>query len=171
MQKKAKLFTGTIENTETGEKIIDKLFVFPRKEKMPNGWISIFQSMTEILAKDKKITGEAHRVLWYLIGKANWGNEIPITQADVAKGLEMNHSNVRRTFKLLVERGILEERGRFGNSKLYALSMDFFWKGDGKAYKKAREGELNVRIDKSPTYGGKAPSSPKSEGKNQTEVA
>lgn len=141
---------------ESGEEINNIALIIPRKLKVKD-WLMMFHRGTELLAKDKEIGLEAHRVFWYVISHLDYENKLLIAQSDVVRELEMKQPAVSRAFKLLVNKGILVEDGKYGTSKIYKLSTDYGWKGSVPKLKKRAKDELEQQKDENPSQGDRPP--------------
>ena len=125
-------------DSETGE-IKDGLAVyFPRKIRA-EGFFMAWQEGFERLATDKEITLEALRVINYMFARLDYENYIRVTQADIARALDMKPSNVSRAVKLLIDKDILVLGLKVGRSYTYRLNADFGWKGKIKNMKKYQD--------------------------------
>lgn len=138
---------GSLLDKETGE-ILDQsrgTFVFvPSRIKLKEGWFMAFQDAFESLAKDRELWGQPTAVLHYLMSKLSFDNYVALEQKEVSVGLEMDKSDVSRSFKTLVEKGIIEKGPRIGKSWSYKLNPFYGWKGKVKNLKEERRKRLSV---------------------------
>lgn len=146
-------------NPETGNEINNIALVIPRRPKVKD-WLMMFHKGTELLAKDKEIGLEAHRVFWYVVSHLDYENKLLLSQSDIVRELEMKQPAVSRAFKLLVKKGILIEDGKYGNSKIYKLSTDFGWKGSVRRLKERAKNELEQQKDENPSQTDRAAHKP-----------
>ncbi len=120
---------------KTGEIMNGHLVYFPLKVRA-EGWLMAWQEGFERLAQDKEITLEAMRVLNYVFARLDFENHLRMSQADIARALEMKPSNVSRAIKLLIDKDILMLGEKIGRSYTYRLNPDFGWKGKVKNLRK-----------------------------------
>jgi hypothetical protein len=131
---KSKDLGAIFYDKENNDVIENIAVVVPRRDKVKD-WLMIFERGSNILARDKEITGEAFRIFHLLIANMDYENRILLTQADVAKELGIKHQNIGRSFRLLVHKGIIVEDRVYGRTKTYKLSTDFGWKGSVRTLK------------------------------------
>ena len=126
------------KDTYTGEE-----YGFPviigRKRSPYQGWVMNNQEAMRILAKDKDIKGETHRVLWYIGGILDFENWVHISITEIAKELEMSQPNVSRAIKLLEKKEVILRGPKVGRSHTFMLNPYFGWKGKVKNLEKYRE--------------------------------
>ena len=86
----------------TGE-ILDGLIVYcgVKRNAYAKGWVMNSQESLEIIAKDRDLTGEAHRVLWYLLSRLDFENWIQVTQREIAEELGLKKQNASRSIAVL----------------------------------------------------------------------
>ena len=105
-------------DSETGE-IIDGFvaYVVPkRKNGFGQGWLAMAQNGAEILAQSN-LSGNDFKVLMKLLSVLDYENLIQVSQADVARELNMHRQHVQRsTIKRLIDLGIVLEGVRIGIS-------------------------------------------------------
>ena len=121
-------------DSETGE-IIDGFvaYVVPkRKNGFGQGWLAMAQNGAEILAQSN-LSGNDFKVLMKLLSVLDYENLIQVSQADIARELDMHRQHVQRSIKRLLELGIVLEGVRIGISRSYRLNPNFGWKGSAKA--------------------------------------
>ena len=132
-------------DSETGE-IIDGFvaYVVPkRKNGFGQGWLAIAQNGAEILAQSN-LSGNDFKVLMKLLSVLDYENLIQVSQADVARELNMHRQHVQRSIKLLIDFGIVLEGVRIGISRSYRLNPNFGWKGSAKGHREALHEHLKV---------------------------
>lgn len=122
-------------DNQTGEVLNGHLVFFPTKIRA-DGWLMAWQEGFERLAQDKEITLEARRVLDYVFARLDFENHLRMSQADIARALDMKASNVSRAMKLLMNKDILVIGDKVGRSYTYRLNTSFGWKGKVKNLKK-----------------------------------
>ena len=120
----------TSVDQDTGE-VLDGLIVYCGVKRNPyaKGWVMNSQESLEIIAKDKDLTGEAHRVLWYLLSRLDFENWIQVTQREIADELGLKKQNASRSILLLESKRIILRGPKIGRSYAFRLNPYFGWKG------------------------------------------
>ena len=111
-----------------------------------NGWVMNSQDAAILLAKDKDIKGETHRVLWFIIGILDFQNWVQLSVTEIAKELQMQRSHISRAMKVLEEKEVIIRGPKVGRSYAFMLNPDFGWKGKVKNledYRKQKEDKEN----------------------------
>ena len=111
-----------------------------------NGWVMNSQDAAILLAKDKDIKGETHRVLWFIIGILDFQNWVQLSVTEIAKELQMQRSHISRAMKVLEEKEVILRGPKVGRSYAFMLNPDYGWKGKVKNlddYRKQKEDEEN----------------------------
>ena len=132
-------------DSETGE-IIDGfrgLCCSKRKNGFGQGWLAMAQNGAEILAQSN-LSGNDFKVLMKLLSVLDYENLIQVSQADVARELNMHRQHVQRSIKRLIDFGIVLEGVRIGISRSYRLNPNFGWKGSAKGHREALHEHLKV---------------------------
>ena len=132
-------------DSETGE-IIDGFvaYVVPkRKNGFGQGWLAMAQNGAEILAQSN-LSGNDFKVLMKLLSVLDYENLIQVSQADVARELNMHRQHVQRSIKRLIDLGIVLEGVRIGISCSYRLNPNFGWKGSAKGHREALHEHLKI---------------------------
>ncbi|CCQ56700.1 replication/maintenance protein RepL [Crocosphaera watsonii] len=135
-------------NKYTGEEYGFPVLVGRKKRPYGNGWLMNSQEALEILAKDKEITGETYRVLFFVCARLDFENWVQISVTEMAQELELKQPNVSRAMKVLEQKGIILRGPKVGRSYAFMLNPEFGWKGDVanlNEYRKKREDEENQR--------------------------
>ncbi len=127
------------EDIHTGEKYGFPVIVGRKKSPYLEGWVMNNQEAMRILAKDKDIKGETHRVLWYIGGILDFENWVHISITEIAEELELHRQNVSRAIKLLEKKEIILRGPKVGRSHTFMLNPYFGWKGKVKNLEKYRE--------------------------------
>ena len=125
-------------DSETGE-IIDGFvaYVVPkRKNGFGQGWLAMAQNGAEILAQSN-LSGNDFKVLMKLLSVLDYENLIQVSQAEIARELNMHRQHVQRSIKRLLDLGILLEGVKIGISRSYRLNPNFGWKGSAKGHREA----------------------------------
>ena len=107
------------------------------------------QEAMVILAIDKDIKGETHRVLWFIGGILDFENWVQLSVTEIAQELELKRPNVSRAIKLLEQKEIIIRGPKVGRSHAFMLNPEFGWKGKVKnldEYRKERDDQENREI-------------------------
>ena len=127
------------EDTYTGEKYGFPVIVGRKINPYSQGWVMNSQEGMRILAKDKDIKAETHRVLWFIGGILDFENWVHISITEIAQELDMQRSSVSRAIKLLEKKEIILRGPKVGRSHTFMLNPYFGWKGKVKNLEKYRE--------------------------------
>lgn len=117
---------------ENGVLYDDRTYTFiaiHKRERCKEPFVRMWDDGLQALALDKDFRGRPMAILVYLMGNLDFGNYALVTQADIAKAMDMPRPDVSVAFKLLVEKGVLQEGPRAGRSKSYRLNSSYGWKG------------------------------------------
>lgn len=132
----------------TGEVLEDGFvaYVVPKRRNGfgIGGWFSMATQAAKALKQVTRV--EDFRVLMALLERLDFENLITANQADIARELEMDRSQVNRAIKRLVEMGALLEGPRVGISRSYRLSPNFGWKGSARNHVIALDQERKRRM-------------------------
>ena len=90
------------------------------------------QEAMVILAKDKDIKGETHRVLWFIGGILDFENWVQLSITEIANELDLKQPSVSRAMKVLETKEIIIRGPKVGRSYAFMLNPDFGWKGKVK---------------------------------------
>ena len=132
-------------DSETGE-IIDGFvaYVVPkRKNGFGQGWLAMAQNGAEILAQSN-LSGNDFKVLMKLLSVLDYENLIQVSQAEIARELNMHRQHVQRSIKRLLYLGIVLEGVKIGISRSYRLNPNFGWKGSAKGHREALTDHLKL---------------------------
>ena len=83
-----------------------------RKEKIEEEFVFYFLINTNTLIRDPEITKQDFAVLMQYAAKMKYGNQLNISQVDIAEDLQINKSRVSNSVKKLIERGVFYKEGR-----------------------------------------------------------
>ena len=122
----------------TGEEYGFPVIVGRKRNPYGNGWVMNSQDAAILLAKDKDIKGETHRVLWLIIGILDFENWVQLSVTEIAKELKMHRPDVSKAMKVLEEKEIILRGPKVGRSYAFMLNPDFGWKGKVKNLDKYR---------------------------------
>ncbi len=134
----------------TGEEFGFPVIVGRKRNPYGKGWVMNSQEALEILAKDKEITGEAYRVLFFICARLDFENWVQVPVTEIANELDLRQPNVSRAMKVLEEKEIILRGPKVGRSYAFMLNPEFGWKGQVKnldEYRKERD-ELEHREKK-----------------------
>jgi DNA-binding Lrp family transcriptional regulator len=132
----------------SGEEFGFPVLIGRKRNPYGNGWVMNSQEAMLSLAKDKDITGETHRVLWFIGGILDFENWVQIPITEIAQELNLKRPNVSRAMKMLEEKEIILRGPKVGRSYAFMLNPEFGWKGKVKNlddYRKEKEEEENNR--------------------------
>ena len=101
------------------------------------------QNGAEILSQSN-LSGNDFKVLMKLLSVLDYENLIQVSQADIARELDMHRQHVQRSIKRLLELGIVLEGVRIGISRSYRLNPNFGWKGSAKGHREALAEHLKI---------------------------
>ena len=119
---------------DTGE-VVDGFvaYVVPkRKNGFQQGWLAMAQNGAEILAQSD-LGANDFKVLMKLLSVLDYENLIQVSQADIARELDMHRQHVQRSIKRLIQLGIILEGVKIGISRSYRLNPSFGWKAQLRA--------------------------------------
>ncbi len=125
----------------TGEEYGFPVIIGRKRNPYAKGWVMNSQEAMVILAKDKDIKGETHRVLWFIGGILDFENWVQLSVTEIAEELELKRPNVSRAIKLLEQKEIIIRGPKVGRSHAFMLNPEFGWKGKVKnldEYRKER---------------------------------
>ena len=138
----------------TGEEYGFPVIVGRKRKPYGKGWVMNSQDAAILLAKDKDIKGETHRVLWLIIGILDFENWVQISITEIGNELGLKQQAVSRAMKVLEEKQIILRGPKVGRSYAFMLNPDFGWKGNVANlddYRKKRE-EEEIQAEKRQRY-------------------
>ena len=133
----------------TGEEYGFPVIIGRKSNPYAKVWDMNSQEAMVILAKDKDIKGETHRVLWFIGGILDFENWVQLSVTEIAQELELKRPNVSRAIKLLEQKEIIIRGPKVGRSHAFMLNPEFGWKGKVKnldEYRKERDDQENREI-------------------------
>lgn len=121
-----------IFNDTTGELVE----IRQRKNKKRKGrnFFMVEQLDADNLSKMKDMHGTDHRILWFILSKIDFENKTLMTQAYIAKCLDMQQSLVSQSIKKLVDFGYIRKINVNGTNG-YLVNSEFAIKGSEKETK------------------------------------
>ena len=128
---KSGTFKGYVDKY-TGEEYGFPVIIGRKRNPYSKGWVMNSQEAMVILAKDKEIKGEAHRVLWFIGGILDFENWVQLSVSEIAEELELKRPNVSRAIKLLEKKEIIIRGPKVGRCYAFMLNPEFGWKGKVK---------------------------------------
>lgn len=134
-----KRFPGRLSN---GEEYGFPVIIGRKRNPYAKGWVMNSQEAMVILAKDKDIKGETHRVLWFIGGILDFENWVQISITEIANELDLKQPSVSRAMKVLETKEIILRGPKVGRSYAFMLNPEFGWKGKVKnldEYRKRKE--------------------------------
>lgn len=110
--------------------------LYPKRVNGFTGWVAMAQEgLLEILSYYDQLKGEGLRVLLSALAVLDFNNVIEINQSEIAKKINMRASHFNRSWKKLVQLGIILEIPRAGRTKAYRLNPIYGWKGSSTSHK------------------------------------
>jgi predicted transcriptional regulator len=104
--------------------------IFGRKRNpYGNGWIMNSQEALDIIAEDKDIRGFDLRVFLKVCARVDFENWVHLPIKELGEELRIDKSQISRSIKVLVNKGVLLKSEKIGRSYAYRLNPDFGWKG------------------------------------------
>ena len=103
-----------------------------RKNGFQKGWIAMSQTHALDRLANAGLTGQTYRVLLKLLAKVEFENYIVVSQAEMAKELEMNQPNFARALSALVNEGVILRGPKVGRMGSLKLNPEYGWKGTAK---------------------------------------
>ena len=79
-----------------------------------------------------------------LLSVLDYENLIQVSQAEIARELNMHRQHVQRSIKRLLDLGIVLEGVKIGISRSYRLNPNFGWKGSAKGHREALTDHLKL---------------------------
>ena len=135
---------GTVD-LDTGEVLEEGIPVWiGRKPKITDRWFMAFQEAFEAIAKDRDLTDEHRRVLFYLLSRLDFDNYIQVAQIEIAEALNMQKTHVSRAIKLLESKNIIIRGPKVGRSSCFRLSPNLGWKGKVSSLREAQREHLKL---------------------------
>jgi len=98
---------------------------------MAQGPLKIFEDHAQDLGVD------GFRVLMNLLRKLDYQNHIAVSQADMAREMNIDRARVNRAIKRLIGLDALIVGPKWGQNRTYTLNPEFGWKGKGATHQKA----------------------------------
>jgi hypothetical protein len=95
-------------------------------------WLDSYRQGFLKLGKDRDITGEAHRILWYLFDKLDFDHYTHVQQTEISEALDLQKSHVSRAVKVLCDKQIILKGPKTGRIITYRLNSEYGWKGKVK---------------------------------------
>jgi hypothetical protein len=103
-------------------------------EDLELGGVLISKDGLMRMAKDKKLTKDAHALLLHLIGILEHLNYFYSDLDQISETLEMTPLEIARSLKTLSDLRYITPKGLFGKADLYRMSPHIAWKGTMEDY-------------------------------------
>lgn len=147
-----KLQTRELLNPTTGE-VEGQIPVLGRDTaRLRDDWMFLHKKGC-LRLRNKGLSGRDYDVLMTYLGLLDFGNEIQITQKEIADDLGIPQQSVARSTKRLVELKILIEGEKIGRNKTYRLNTFFAWRGPiADKYYKSYEHDSRAIEELEPTH-------------------
>lgn len=145
MEQQRRGLTGRPDRTydiQTGEVQEGSLIWVPARQvsQFGRGWFQMAQDTLKRLNAERKALGMEGLVVFNaLMARLDFENFIQVSQADIAKEVQMKPSNVSKAVSKLLDLGFIRQGPKVGRSYTYQLHPELAWKGKGKAHHHARE--------------------------------
>lgn len=126
----------------TGEVEEGALIWVPRKQISLFGraWFQMAQDTLKKVNAERRALGlEGIVVFNALVSRLDFENYIQVSQAEIAKELDMLRPNVNRAMKRLTDLGFIRQGPKVGRSHTYQLHPELAWKGKSQNHHQARE--------------------------------
>jgi predicted transcriptional regulator len=134
--------------TKYKEKLNDGFYVYvPRRLKIKDSFIMVFQEKLEELAIDGSMTATEWRVFSYVVAQSAFENFIHINQTKVSEKLGVSKANISRAFKRLIDLKIIEKITH-DNISGYRLNYEIGWKGKASNLKSHMKDKRNAEHEK-----------------------
>ena len=130
----------------TGEIYGLPVIVGKKRNPYGKGWLMNSQEASVLLAKDKDIKGETHRVLRFIEGILDFENWVYMSITEIAKELDMHRPDVSKSIKILEEKEIILKGPKIGRSYTFMLNPNFGWKGKIENLEEYREKKEKKRF-------------------------
>ena len=130
----------------TGKEYSFPVIFIDKRNPYSKGWFMNNQETSILLAKDKEIKGQTHRILRFIEGILDFENWVHISVTQIGKELDIHRQDVSKGIKLLQEKEIIIQGPKIGKSYTYMLNPSFGWKGKVKNLDKYREEKEKERI-------------------------
>lgn len=115
------------------------------REKPEDEFVFYFVINMNALIQDPVITKQDIAVLMQYAARMQYGNQLNISQVDIAEDLQINKSRVSNSVKKLIERGVFYKEGR----SLF-MNWKFLAKGNLSEFIKAEKEKQKVLNDPRP---------------------
>jgi hypothetical protein len=129
-QRKAQRRLGTVD-VDTGE-LVEGVTVFVG-QRAPHSygdrWMQMSQDALTVIARDQDLTLVDHRVFASLNARLDFENWLAVSQASVARELDLDPAQVSRSLSKLRRKRILLDGPKIGRSRTLRLNPQFGWKG------------------------------------------
>lgn len=134
---------------ETGEILEDGQLVYiPAKRRngfQRGGFLTMAQDKQKAIAKSN-LGLQAYRVLTLICSEIDYENWINVSQANMARELNMKPSNVSAALAQLIAEGIILKGPGVGTRKTYRLDPSYGWKGTGKTHRETLNSQTKLAL-------------------------
>ena len=117
---------------------------YPKRRNGFDRHFSMNQDALTFLAAEINSVSD-YKVLFALLAVLDYENLIQVSQAVIARELNMRPPHVNRSIKRLVKLGCILEGPKIGCSKTYRLNPDFGWKGSASNHQKALKDRMDEK--------------------------
>lgn len=133
---------GATFDLSTGEVQEGSLMWVPRRPPSQFGrdWFQMAQTtLTKVNQHRRELGLEGMSVFNALMARLDFENYIQVSQAEIARELDMRPSNVSRSVSRLEDLGFIRRGPKVGKSSTFQLHPELAWKGKAPAHMRARE--------------------------------
>jgi len=101
-----------------------------------------------MIAKDKELRkGLTLAIYEYLKGTVGFNNYILTNATIISRELDINDAHVRRSLRLLKEKGVIIEGPSVGNARSLRLNPNYYYKGNPSDVEVDKLGNLNLVVN------------------------
>lgn len=120
--------------------------IFPKRKNgfQVGGWVAMSQAALEAVVR-ANMGDQVNRTFLIVISVLDFENYISVSQAEIAKKLNMRPSHVSAAFRRLLDEGVLLAGPRVGRSGTYRLNPSYGWKGSAKGHQEALSERMRAR--------------------------
>ena len=133
---------GSID-LDTGEVFEEGVPVWVKaKVRWNEGFIMGFQDALVKVAADKEMSHDMTRVWLFLLGRISFENWVTLPQVEISEELQMHKSNVSKSIKALLNKGLILKGPKIGRTSAYKINSHYAWKGKLKGLKEERVAQV-----------------------------
>ena len=139
--RQARVTNMRLTDLETGEVFLGLAMAFKKKyprEIQQDGFFTMFMFGSDFIGELDDLSGADYRILFKMLSHLEFQNWIYVTHQTIADELQLKRSNVSRSIKKLIERGVIEKQKDPKDKRrmIYRLNPACGWRGDANQWKK-----------------------------------